>query len=79
MVSNRSDNGNIDRKRESEDISRDKKSASDGVIILGLVSVVHMYGVGSDVGGRRFFSGFHKPVQTTLKSMGGSSKKMNRR
>mmetsp|Transcript_17932 Transcript_17932/g.32465 ORF Transcript_17932/g.32465 Transcript_17932/m.32465 type:complete len:209 (-) Transcript_17932:169-795(-) len=65
VVSNRSDNGNSDRKRESEDISKDEQSASDGLIILGLASVVDMYGVGSDVVGRRSFGGFHKPVRTT--------------
>mmetsp|Transcript_31807 Transcript_31807/g.66857 ORF Transcript_31807/g.66857 Transcript_31807/m.66857 type:complete len:208 (+) Transcript_31807:102-725(+) len=63
-VGNGSANGNSDRKRESEEISKDQ-SSSDGVIILELASVVDMYGVGSNVVGRRSFGGFHKSVKNT--------------
>lgn len=61
----------VDRKRVSEDISKDEQSTSpnttsnDGVIILELASVVDMYGVGSDIIGRRSFGGFHKSVKNT--------------
>eukprot|EP00584_Thalassiosira_punctigera_P011540 CAMPEP_0172569678 /NCGR_PEP_ID=MMETSP1067-20121228/124518_1 /TAXON_ID=265564 ORGANISM="Thalassiosira punctigera, Strain Tpunct2005C2" /NCGR_SAMPLE_ID=MMETSP1067 /ASSEMBLY_ACC=CAM_ASM_000444 /LENGTH=180 /DNA_ID=CAMNT_0013361561 /DNA_START=185 /DNA_END=724 /DNA_ORIENTATION=- len=54
--------GDNDRKRESEEISQHEKSAQ---AILELASVVDMYGVGSDVVGRRSFGGFRKPVRTT--------------
>jgi len=62
---NRTDRDSVERKRESGDISKDEQSTSDGMIILELASVVDMYGVGSDVVGRRSFGGFHKPVRTT--------------
>ncbi len=62
MNTNGITNGNINRKRESEEISKEQSSAS---IILELASVVDMYGVGSDVVGRRSFGGFHKSVMNT--------------
>lgn len=52
------------KKRESEEISKEQ-SASSGVIILELASVVDMYGVGADIVGRRSFGGFHKSIRTT--------------
>lgn len=61
------DNTNADRKRESGDISKDEQqsaSSDGGAIILQLASVVDIYGVGSDVVGRRSFGGFRKPVRT---------------
>lgn len=61
MNTNGSTDGNINKKRESEEISKEQSSAS----ILELASVVDMYGVGSDVVGRRSFGGFHKSVMNT--------------
>lgn len=61
MNTNGSTHGNINKKRESEEISKEQSSAS----ILELASVVDMYGVGSDVVGRRSFGGFHKSVMNT--------------
>ncbi|KAL7541705.1 hypothetical protein ACHAXR_013138 [Thalassiosira sp. AJA248-18] len=58
-------NGKFDRKRENEEISKGEQSTSDGSIILELASVVDMYGVGSDIVGRRSFGGFRKTVRTT--------------
>ena len=62
----------VDRKRDNGDISKDEQSTSPnttsndgGVIILELASVVDMYGVGSDIIGRRSFGGFHKSVKNT--------------
>jgi hypothetical protein len=65
--------GKINRKRESEEIPKDDGGDGDnddengtrGAIILELASVVDMYGVGSDVVGRRSFGGFHKSVMNT--------------
>lgn len=53
---------NIDGKCESKEISREKSPSS---IMLELASVVDMYGVGSDLVGRRSFGGFHKSVMNT--------------
>mmetsp|Transcript_10083 Transcript_10083/g.21275 ORF Transcript_10083/g.21275 Transcript_10083/m.21275 type:complete len:217 (+) Transcript_10083:366-1016(+) len=59
---------NMDRKRVNGDISKDEQqqsaSSDGGAIILQLASVVDIYGVGSDVVGRRSFGGFRKPVRT---------------
>ena len=62
----------VDRKRDNGDISKDEQSTSPnttsndgGLIILELASVVDMYGVGSDIIGRRSFGGFHKSVKNT--------------
>ena len=52
------------RKRENEDTSTDN-GQSTSVIILELASVVDMYGVGSDIIGRRSFGGYHKSVHNT--------------
>ncbi|KAL9188785.1 hypothetical protein ACHAXT_007163 [Thalassiosira profunda] len=56
-----------DRKRDSMEISSNTEhsTTSDGVIILELASVTDMYGVGSDIVGRRSFGGFHKSVRST--------------
>ena len=43
----------------------DDENGTRGAIILELASVVDMYGVGSDVVGRRSFGGFHKSVMNT--------------
>ena len=59
---------NIDRKRENRERSKDDEqstSHNNEVIILELASVVDMYGVGSDIIGRRSFGGFHKSVKNT--------------
>jgi len=58
-------NNNVDRKRENRDISKDDEQPTSEVIILELASVVDMYGVGSDIIGRRSFGGFHKSVKNT--------------
>ena len=42
-----------------------KKTFPLSVIILELASVVDMYGVGSDIIGRRSFGGYHKSVHNT--------------
>lgn len=58
----------LDRKRASNDISKDERQSTNsdgGAIILELASVVDMYGVGSDVVGRRSFGGFHKSVRNS--------------
>ena len=56
---------NVDRKRENREISKDDEQPTSEVIILELASVVDMYGVGSDIIGRRSFGGFHKSVRNT--------------
>ena len=56
---------NVDRKRENREISKDDEQPTSEVIILELASVVDMYGVGSDIVGRRSFGGFHKSVKNT--------------
>ena len=58
-------NNNVDRKRENREISKDDEQTTSEVIILELASVVDMYGVGSDIVGRRSFGGFHKSVKNT--------------
>lgn len=66
--------GNSERKRDHTAISSSPTppaqsssslSNDNDTIILQLASVVDMYGVGSDIIGRRSFGGFHKSVQTT--------------
>lgn len=64
--------GNLERKRDHTAISssptppsQSSSNNDDNTIILQLASVVDMYGVGSDIIGRRSFGGFHKSVQTT--------------
>ena len=65
--------GNMERKRDHTAISTSptpptppsQSSSNDNTIILQLASVVDMYGVGSDIIGRRSFGGFHKSVRTT--------------
>ncbi|KAL3756054.1 hypothetical protein ACHAWU_002633 [Discostella pseudostelligera] len=64
----RSDNVNIDRKRKSEEISQvsqPSSTSSNGEILLDQASIVDMYGLGSDIIGRRSFGGFRKTVMTT--------------
>jgi hypothetical protein len=56
------DDGNINEMCEGKEISKEKSPAT---IMLELASVVDMYGVGSDVVGRRSFGGFHKSVMNT--------------
>ena len=56
---------NVDRKRENGEISKDDEQPTSEVMILELASVVDMYGVGSDIVGRRSFGGFHKSVKNT--------------
>jgi hypothetical protein len=56
------DNGNINGKCVYKEKSKVKSPSS---IILELASVVDMYGVGSDLVGRRSFGGFHKSVMNT--------------
>lgn len=69
VASQRTANKNLDRKRESEEISKNEQSAStDGYIILELASVVNMHGIGSDVVGRRSYGGFRKPVRTVYET-----------
>lgn len=55
----------VDRKRENREISKDDEQQTSEVMILELASVVDMYGVGSDIIGRRSFGGFHKSVKNT--------------
>ncbi len=75
--------GNLERKRDHTAISSQSSSSSsnDNTIILQLASVVDMYGVGSDIIGRRSFGGFHKSVRTTwdtaLKSRTDSAARVN--
>ena len=64
----RSDNVNIDRKRKSEEISQvfhPSSTSAGGEILLDQASIVDMYGLGSDIIGRRSFGGFRKTVMTT--------------
>ena len=69
--SNSADDGNFERKRDHTAISSSSsptppsQSSNDNTIILQLASVTDMYGVGSDIIGRRSFGGFHKSVRTT--------------
>ena len=56
---------NVDRKRVNREISKDDEQPTSEIIILELASVVDMYGVGSDIVGRRSFGGFHKSVKNT--------------
>jgi len=69
--SNSADDGNFERKRDHTAISSSsptppsQSSSNDNTIILQLASVTDMYGVGSDIIGRRSFGGFHKSVRTT--------------
>lgn len=51
----------VKRERPKEEQS----ATSEGAIILELASSVDMYGVGSDIVGRRSFGGFHKAIRTT--------------
>lgn len=62
---NRSDYANIDRKRKSEEIVHESSSSSREGILLEQASIVDMYGLGSDIIGRRSFGGFHKSVMNT--------------
>lgn len=71
-ISNTADGNNLERKRDHTAISssptppsQSSSSNDNDTIILQLASVVDMYGVGSDIIGRRSFGGFHKSVQTT--------------
>ena len=63
----------LERKRDHDAISsspvpstaQHSSESNDNNRILELASVVDMYGVGSDIIGRRSFGGFHKSVRTT--------------
>jgi len=72
--------GSIDRKRDHNAISSSPSSPpsstsllssnksnknTNNTIKLQLASVVDMYGIGSDIIGRRSFGGFHKSVRST--------------
>ncbi|KAL7435703.1 hypothetical protein ACHAXM_006030 [Skeletonema potamos] len=69
--------GNFERKRDHTAISSSsspttttikpslQSSSNDNSTILQLASVVDMYGIGSDIIGRRSFGGFHNSVRMT--------------
>ena len=68
------DGSNLERKRDHSSISSSPPPSSsqslsisnnNAPIILELASVVDMYGVGSDIIGRRSFGGFRKNVRNT--------------
>ena len=62
------DGSNLERKRDHNSISSSPPpsiSNNNAPIILELASVVDMYGVGSDIIGRRSFGGFRKNVRNT--------------
>lgn len=62
------DGSNLERKRDHNSISSSPSpsiSNNNAPIILELASVVDMYGVGSDIIGRRSFGGFRKNVRNT--------------
>lgn len=62
------DGSNLERKRDHNSISSSQSlsiSNNNAPIILELASVVDMYGVGSDIIGRRSFGGFRKNVRNT--------------
>ena len=60
---NRSDP--MERKRDSTAITSSPTPPASDTIILEIASVVDMYGIGSDIIGRRSFGGFHKSVRAT--------------
>ncbi|KAL7447915.1 hypothetical protein ACHAWC_000201 [Mediolabrus comicus] len=62
------DGSNLERKRDHNSILSSPLpsiSNNNAPIILELASVVDMYGVGSDIIGRRSFGGFNKSVRNT--------------
>ena len=68
-ASNENNSAFIDRKRKCDEISHDSPppstASSGGGILLDKASIVDMYGLGSDIIGRRSFGGYRKSVMTT--------------